>query len=198
MILNGLTMKALGKFILLDLEEFEGWLYMQNIVRKIRLIQHHHTYIPAYKHFKNGNHFELCKSMENDHLERGFAEIAQNFTTFPDGKIMVCRNINTIPAGIKGANTFGICIENVGNFDKGQDIMTPVHRSTIITLTKDLLAKFNLIANDQSVVYHHWYDTTLGKRISSEGTGTTKSCPGTDFFGGNTTGSFNSIFLPLL
>ena len=41
--------------------------------------------------------------MENQHKERGFAEIAQNFTTFPDGKIMGCRNINFVPAGIKGA-----------------------------------------------------------------------------------------------
>src|SRR5450759_1791698 len=143
-------MKALGKFILLDLNEFEDWLNMQNI------------------------------------------------TIFPDGKIMVCRNINTIPAGIKGANSNGICIENVGNFDIGKDTMTPVHRDTIISINEALLANLNLTANDQSIVYHHWYDLTLGKRISEEGTGTTKSCPGTDFFGGNTINSFNSNFLPLL
>lgn len=191
-------MKALGKFILLDLNEFEDWLNMQNITRKIKLIQQHHTYVPAYKHFKNEDHFKLCKSMEKSHLERGFAEIAQNFTTFPDGKIMVCRNLNTIPAGIKGANPNGICIENIGNFDIGQDTMTPIHRDTIISINKALLANLNLTANDQSIVYHHWYDLTLGKRISEEGTGTTKSCPGTNFFWGNTINSFNSNFLPLL
>ena len=76
--------------------------------------------------------------------------------------------------------------------------MTTVHRDTIISIIKALLANLNLTANDQSIVYHHWYDLTLGKRISEEGTGTTKSCPGTDFFGGNTINSFNSNFLPLL
>ena len=191
-------MKALGKFILLDLNEFTDWLNMQNITRKINLIQHHHTYVPAYKHFKNENHFELCKSMEKDHLERGFAEITQNLTTFPDGKIMVCRNINSIPAGIKGANSNGICIENIGNFDIGKDKMTPIHNNTIISITKALLEKLNLTTNDQSIVYHHWYDLTLGKRILIEGTGITKSCPGTNFFGGNSIKSFNTNFLPLL
>jgi len=191
-------MKAQGKFILLEINEFEGWLNMQAVTRKISLIQHHHTYVPAYKHFKNENHFDLCKSMERDHLERGFAEIAQNFTTFPDGKIMVCRNLNTIPAGIKGANSNGICIENVGNFDKGKDIMTPGQRNTIISVTKALLAKLNLTENDQSVVYHHWYDITLGKRILKEGSGSTKTCPGTNFFGGNTVESFRLNFQPLL
>ena len=109
-------MKAIGKFILLDLAEFDGWLDAQVIKRKISVIQQHHTYIPAYKQFNGANHFQLCQSMEQAHKERSFAEIAQNFTTFPNGKIIVCRSLNTIPAGIKGANSYGICIENVGNF----------------------------------------------------------------------------------
>ena len=191
-------MQVKGKFILLEPGEFNTWLNMQNITRKINLIQQHHTYIPAYKHFKGNNHFELCENMEQSHLERGFAEIGQNFTTFPDGKIMVCRNIDKIPAGIKGANSFGICIENLGNFDKGGDTMNPAHQATIISLTKTLLSRFNLSANDQSVVYHHWYDLDLGKRITGEGTGNTKSCPGTAFFGGNTVADFNNNLLLLL
>lgn len=79
-------MKAIGKFILLDLSEFDSWLEAQIIKRKILLIQQHHTYVPSYKHFNGSNHFQLCQSMERAHKERGFAEIAQNFTTFPDGK----------------------------------------------------------------------------------------------------------------
>ena len=39
--------------------------------------------------------------MEAAHKERGFSEIAQNITIFPDGKVMICRSLNTIPAGIK-------------------------------------------------------------------------------------------------
>lgn len=129
-------MKAIGKFILLDLAEFDAWLEAQKIVRKISLVQQHHTYIPAYKHFNGSNHFQLCQSMENAHKERGFAEIAQNLTTFPDGKIMVCRNLNTIPAGIKGANSYGICIENVGNFEKRRDAMSTQQKECIVHITR--------------------------------------------------------------
>lgn len=191
-------MKAKGKFLLLNPAEFSHWLDLQPLTRKIYLVQQHHTYKPGYQHFKNDNHFDLVEGMERAHLERGFAEIAQNFTTFPDGSIMVCRNINTIPAGIKGANSNGICLEHVGNFDLEGDTMTTAHRNTILLITRTLLSKYKLAASDKTVVYHHWYDLVLGTRIKKEGTGTTKSCPGTNFFGGNTVEDFTANFLPLL
>ncbi len=191
-------MKTQGKFTLLELDEFYNWLSQKKVTRTIKLIQQHHTYKPDYSTFKGTNHFELCQSMENSHLSRGFAEIAQNFTTFPDGKIMVCRDLDKIPAGIKGANENGICIEHVGNFDIGGDQMNSIHQNTIIEMTLLLLSRFNLIANDQTIVYHHWYDLNTGKRITQEGSGSTKSCPGTHFFGGNTIQNFNANFLPLL
>lgn len=191
-------MDTKGKFILLLPDEFDNWLSRVSIRRKILLIQHHHTYIPAYKHFKGNNHFEMCRSMENSHISRGFAEIGQNFTTFPDGKIMVCRNLEIIPAGIKGANTNGICIENIGNFDNGNDILTKEQANSIILITRSLLKKFSLTANDQTVVYHHWYDLNTGKRIKKGGSGVTKTCPGTTFFGGNTSEAFDKNFLALL
>lgn len=191
-------MKTIGKFTLLENIEFEAWLSDQAVSRKIKLIQLHHTFIPSYKHFKRNNHFKLCQGMESAHLERGFAEIAQNFTTFPDGKIMVCRKMNKAPAGIKGANSFGICIENLGNFDTGKDSMTALQRATIVQITRALLDHFSLEPSENSVVYHHWYDLNTGRRILLEGTGTTKSCPGTNFYDGNTVGHFNSSFLPLL
>ena len=192
-------MKAIGKFILLDLSEFDAWLKDQKVARKVVLIQQHHTLMPEYKTFNGSNHFALCQNMELYQVkERGFAEIAQNFTTFPDGKIMVCRNINTIPAGIKGANINGICIENVGNFDMKKDSMSTQQKECIVKVTKSHLSKYKLTASDQSVVYHHWYDLNTGKRILKEGTGSTKTCPGTAFFGGNTVEAFNKGMLPLL
>lgn len=190
-------MKAVGKFLLLETNEFESWLNMQVIKRKILLIQQHHTYIPAYKHFTGDNYFLLCQSMEKSHIARGFDQIAQNFTTFPDGTIMVCRNIDIVPAGIKGANANGVCIENLGNFDKKGDVMTENHKNCIITVTASLLRRFKLEANEQTIVYHHWYDLTKGKRILTEGTGETKSCPGTNFFEGNTVADFRNNLLPL-
>jgi hypothetical protein len=191
-------MKAQGKFILMEPDEFKEWLGMQPVTRKIKLVQLHHTWSPSYKDFNGNNHFDLCLAMERSHLDRGFAEIAQNLTTFPDGTIMSCRELNRIPAGIKGANTYGICIENLGNFDTGKDKMTALQRNTIISVTKSLLFRFGLTPSEKSVVYHHWYDLTLGTRIREEGTGETKTCPGTAFFGGNTVQDYDANLKPLL
>ena len=129
------------------------------------------------------------------HLERGFSEIAQNLTTFPDGTVAVCRSIDTVPAGIKGANRNGICVENVGNFD-GLDSMTPQHRDCIIKVFALLCKRFNLSPDSNSCVYHHWYD--LNTRVRSNGTGTTKTCPGTLFFSGNTVAAAEANFIPLI
>jgi uncharacterized protein YkvS len=111
---------------------------------------------------------------------------------------MICRSFEKIPAGIKGANANGICIENVGNFDDGKDSMSKEQKECIIQVTKIILDNFSLKPSDKTVVYHHWYDLVLGKRITVEGSGNTKSCPGTNFFGGNTVDDFNDFFLPLL
>ena len=79
------------QFILMDKKAFAKWLKSQKINRSVKRIQNHHTWIPAYKHFKRDNHFALMESMKRSHLKRGFSDIAQNITTFPDGTIGVCR-----------------------------------------------------------------------------------------------------------
>ena len=189
-------MKKDGKFILFSLDEFDQWLKETRFNRVITLVQNHHTYIPGYSHFKGNNHFPLLKSMEQSHIERGFDQIAQNLTTFPDGTVAVCRPFERIPAGIKGANTSGICIENLGNFDNGGDTMNDVHRDAIVRTNALLCREFNLTPSTDSIVYHHWYDLTSGKR--TDGTGTTKTCPGTAFFGGNSVTSAAAGFVPLV
>ena len=191
-------MKQVGKYLLLSVKEFEYWLNSFEPKRFINHIQQHHTWIPAYKHFNQQNHFKLCQIMEKSHLERGFNEIAQNITTFPDGTIMLCRNLNTQPAGIKFANSGGICIENIGNFDEGKDKISDNHRIAIVACTRLLLQKFGLTPNDNSVVYHHWYHLGTGGRNNGGPSTTNKSCPGTGFFGGNRTKDFNENFLPLI
>ena len=190
-------MKQVGKFKLLDLIEFQEWLRNFEKKRTINRIQQHHTFIPAYKHFDGNNHFKLCESMERSHIERGFDEIGQNITTFPDGTIMLCRDLNIQPAGIKLQNSGAICIENVGDFDLGKDSLNDIHRHTIIQITKLLLQKFAIVPNKKNLVYHHWFDLKTGERIEEEGKGAKKSCPGTNFFGGNTVEAYNTNFLPL-
>jgi hypothetical protein len=191
-------MQHQGKFLLFSPAEFAQWLNGLSLVRKIKIVQNHHTWLPDYSTFnKVKDHFKLLASMERSHIERGFAEIAQNLTTFPDGTIAVCRSFETMPAGIKGVNQFGICIEHLGNFDAGSDAMTAAHRSTIIKVNSLLCKKFGLTPSTDSVVYHHWYDLTTGKRVK-DGSPNTKTCPGTNFFGGNTIEACAKNFIPLL
>jgi len=183
-----------GKFILLNREEFKTWLFSKKFKRPIKLIQNHHTYIPNYTHCNGKNHFEKVAGMERTHIVRGFKEIAQQITTFNDGLICLCRSFETIPCGIKGANQFGICIEHLGNFDLGGDQMTEEHKKTIIHLNAVLCAKFKLKPNINTIVYHHWYDIKKGTRTN--GKGLTKSCPGTNFFGGNRIEDAEKNFIP--
>jgi hypothetical protein len=189
-------MQTQSHFTLMNISEFEQWLNQNHFSRVIKLVQNHHTYIPNYSHFKNNNHFQLLQGMENSHIQRGFSEIAQNLTTFPDGTIALCRSFEKIPAGIKGANQFGICMENLGYFDIGGDTMTTEQKDTIVKANSLLCHKFNLVPNLDSIVYHHWYDLNTGMRTG--GTGITKSCPGTGFFGGNSINAALHNFLPLI
>ena len=175
--------KTEGQFILMDIKTFAEWLNDQKTGRKIKRIQNHHTWKPDYSNFRGDNHFNLLKGMQGSHLKRGFSDIAQNITTFPDGTLAICRPISRTPAGIKGANTGGVCIEHVGNFDAGKDKMTEAHTNTIVQLNALLCTKFELEPDTDTIVYHHWWDLNTGRRKNGEGS--TKSCPGTGFFGGN-------------
>lgn len=184
-------------FILMDFGGFIKWLRSQSIRRKVVRLQNHHTWRPDYSSFKNDNHIFLLKNMRFYHTEHnGWSDIAQNITTFPDGTVAVCRSFERKPVGIKGANTGSICIEHVGNFDSGGDEMTEAHKNTIIQLNALLCRAFGLTPNTDSIVYHHWWDLSTGKRTNGEGS--TKSCPGTNFFGGNSVGSAETNLIPLV
>jgi SH3-like domain-containing protein len=186
-----------GKFTLFaGPGEFATWLNASSFSRVVNLLQCHHTYIPSYDNFHGTNQLDLLHAMEAAHLQRGFSEIAQNLTTFPDGTIAACRPIDTMPAGIKGANKNGICMENVGDFDVGHDEMNAKHRDCIVSVFAVLCKKFNLHPDSNSIVYHHWYDLTTGVR--TDGTGNTKTCPGTAFFGENTVQDAEANFIPLV
>lgn len=185
-----------NQFILMNTTAFAEWLENQKISRKIKRIQNHHTWKPDYADFNGNNHFRLLEGMKRSHLKRGFSDIAQNITTFPDGTLAICRPLTKNPAGIKGANTGGICIEHVGNFDGEGDTMSKAHKNTIIDLNALLCIKFNLNPDTGSIVYHHWWDLNTGKR--TDGGGATKSCPGTGFFGGNKVEDAQKHFIPLI
>lgn len=190
-------MQKKGKFILFAIDEFDQWLKETRFSRAVKLVQNHHTYQPGYAHFKRNNHFALLDGMEHFHMaERGFAEIAQNLTSFPDGTVALCRSLDRVPAGIKGCNQEGICLENLGNFDAGGDAMTTAHREAVLMVNALLCREFGLTPSTDTLVYHHWYDLNSGQR--TDGSGTTKTCPGAAFFGGNTVKKAAENFVPLV
>ena len=130
-------------------KEFKTWVMAQNVSRKITMLQNHHTWLPSYGNFDGSNHFWKVIGMRNSHMfERGWSDIGQHITTFPDGMIIVgSRALERIPAGIKGNNKEAICIEHLGNFDKGNDEMTKEHKETVIQVNAALNLKFGLIPN---------------------------------------------------
>lgn len=190
-------MKTKNGFILLKRSEFKNWMMKQTINRKVTMIQNHHTWLPDYTSF-NGDHFRSVQGMKNFHVnQRGWSDIGQHITTFPDGMIIVgTRPFERAPAGIKGHNSNAICIEHLGNFNKNKDKMEEQHRRSIIHVNSVLNLKFGLEANVDHNVYHHWYDLSTLQRTG--GSGNTKTCPGTNFFGGNSIEKCKKHFIPLV
>lgn len=181
-----------------SVDSFKTYIDSLKISRKIKYIQLHHTYSPSYKHFTGKNHQSLQKNMKSYHVKsNGWSDIGQNLTIFPDGVIMLGRPLNISPAGIRGANSNGICIECLGNFDIGGDVMTEEQKKSIVAVTKILLDKFNLDAN-YNVTYHCWWSADgreIGDYVKSA---SAKTCPGTNFFCGNGFDSYMKNLKPLI
>ena len=179
-------------------KQFEDYINTVSPLRKIDKIQLHHTYSPDYKSFTGDNHMALSSAMRNHHIKtNGWSDIAQHFTIFPDGAIVSGRSLEMLPAGIMGANTGAIAIECLGNFDLGKDVMTLAQEEAIISVLKILLKRFSL-SPEKSIVYHCWW-TSSGKNLGDyNNEKSCKTCPGTNFFGGNTKKAFLENLVTLL
>ncbi len=188
----------MSNFKLYNLAEFESYVKSLNIKRGIKRIQLHHTYSPSYKNFNGKNNIALQEGMKNHHVKKnGWNDIGQHFTVFPDGNVVTGRSLEKDPAGIYGANKGAICIECLGDFDKGKDDMTNSQKNAIVNTVKALLLKFNLNP-ETAVTYHAWWSSD-GREIGDYVKGQSiKSCPGTSFFGGNTLTAYEKNLLPLL
>jgi len=192
-----MAMETKYGFVKMTAVEFEAYLSTRKIARTVLSIQQHHTYIPSYIHFNGGNHFDLQKGMKNTHINaNGWADIGQHLSIFPDGSVVTGRSFEKSPSCIYGNNANSFCIENVGNFDKGGDVMTDQQKKTIIKVTTALLTKFGLSPNTNTIVYHHWFNLSTGAR--NNGSSNNKSCPGTHFFGGNKVEDCKKYFIPLI
>ncbi|MEH7333011.1 LysM peptidoglycan-binding domain-containing protein [Neobacillus drentensis] len=196
-----------GKFVLMTREEFKDWIFNQKFTRRVGKVQQHHTYQPSYQSFNGSNHFALMKGMEDYHVTgMKWSMISQQLTTFPDGKVVVGRPFNIAPEGSFGLlnkeamhaiEADALAIENVGNFDAEK--MTAEQRETIVTVTALLMIKYGLTPTVDSITYHHWWDVNSGERVLDNSAGhAIKTCPGTGFFGGNSTASAKNNFYPLV
>lgn len=185
-------MKTGYGFIAMTVDEFKSWLAKQTVSRAITRVQLHHTAAPDYAAWnKKPDALYWQNSMKNFHVNTNhYADIAQQFTICPDGTVVTGRSLNTAPAGITGANTGAICIENMGNFDS--DSMTTAQSNAIVAVVGLLLKRFNLTTS--AITYHAWWTYSgsgLGTYIAGK---SAKTCPGLKFFGGNTKEAFNSNF----
>lgn len=182
-------------FKFMTASELARYLAEVKVNRRITHVQLHHTWLPNYGHFDGSNHVARQAAMRDAHLNRGFADIAQHFTIFPDGLIGTGRSLDEDPAGIKGHNKGGICIENFGNFDAGHDVMRAEQQRAIVETCALLMQYFNL-RPEKDIVYHGWF-TSSGKPLGTYDAGrSAKTCPGTGFFGGNTRRAYEENLLP--
>lgn len=203
-------MQRMGNFLLMDISEFKRWLQSQTITRSINKLQVHHTAVPNYatRKVKTGvataiqDHFVCLEGMRNYHVNvNKWSATGQNITVFEDGKVAISldRDLNQTPAGISGANTGAICVEIIGNFDKGGDTMTQAQRSAVVHLYACLCERLKIVPSTNTIVYHAWYSASgvyLGDYIAGK---SSKTCPGTNFMGvGNSIASAKNVFIPMI
>ena len=185
-------------FTLMTIEEFEKWIQTVKVNRYINILQVHHTYSPSYKEFTGSNEFSLQQGMKNYHVNScGYADIAQHFSVYPNGNIVTGRSLDRAAACCVGANTNGIGVEIVGNFDRGGDTMNQKQKDSIVRMYAAMAKRFN-VDIETGIRYHCAYTasgTYLGTYNPSR---SCKTCPGTNFFGGNTRASYDKNLKPLI
>ena len=205
-------MKTSNGFTLFEkTSEIGPWLKKQSVTRKVTRLQVHHMGLPSYstwektdkKVFKDP-HFGRTESLDSygkttwGSKSANGKYIAQHFNVFPDGKITTGRSLNSNPIGITGWNTNAICVEIYGNFDKGNDTMTTAQKEAVIALFGELCKRFNITPGADTIRYHAWF-TSGGTYLGDYKAGKSrKTCPGTNFFGGNSMAKFKANFLPAI
>ena len=189
-------MKTQNGFTLLNKNEIGSYLAKQKVTRKITRLQVHNTFLPDYTTWEKTDkkvfsepHFGRAQSLDDYGKKTwGYSDghghyTAQNFTVFPDGKIIVSRNLNSKPIGIKGWNDGALCIEIYGNFDKGKDIMNTSQKKAVIYLYGELCKRFK-IPVDTAHIRPHCHFTASGTYLGKyDANRSAKTCPGSNFWG---------------
>lgn len=129
---------------------------------KFKQLHIHHTWKPDHSNFTGDNYLSMQNGMRNYHMKTNkWSDIGQHLTLFPDGVWLTGRPFGVTPASIKGWNTGALCVEMIGNFDKGNDVLKGEQEKQIIMLIRYFIDKYGAA----SVKFH---------RENSP-----KTCPGT-------------------
>lgn len=152
-----------------DAKSFLKWLSNQQNAKIIE-VHVHHTYEPSHNDFNGSNHRQLQDNMKHYHVnKRGFSDIAQHITIFPDGKIVTGRNVNTAPASASGYNDADsdgqhpFMFEMLGNFDKGHDNLTGSQLQSVIDVTRYYYGKCAKIRFHREMANKSCPGTGVGK-----------------------------------
>lgn len=196
-------MKKYKQWFLFDVDEYENYLRGFCCKREIKYIHLHHFWKPSYKSFRGNNHFRLQEARYNYYRNKlHWSDIADHVSTYPDGLLLTGRTLNRNPASIKFKNRGAFAIENLGNFDDGFDSMTQEQQNAIVKLVAVVADIFSVPLDSDHIVYHAWFNRETGKKFGLEEMNNSneffKSCPGSNFFGGNSIKSMEENFLPLV
>lgn len=193
-----------------NLKEFQKWFKEFSISRNIVRLQVHHMDLPNYdcweqdkKRWGKDAALNRTKSLDSygkkvwNYDDNHGHYIAQHINIFPDGHITTGRNLNSTPIGIKGWNTYAICVEVYGDFDRGKDVITKAQAQSVIGAYGIMAKELNMSVSDKYIRPHCWFTaggTYLGGYYSSK---SAKSCPGERFMGiGCTHKAFEKYFYP--
>ena len=154
-----------GKFSVITTKELIAYMDAYKWRRKPSEMHTHHTWRPEHSTFKGKNHLQLMQGMERSQKARGFTEIGQHLTLFPDGSWGLCRDFNLDPASITGRNQLGFATEIIGNFDIGHDMLTGDQLESLLVMYSYMIHRFMRSNVKKAVVFHNQYAP--------------KTCPGT-------------------
>lgn len=135
--------------------------------RQIKYIDIHHTYSPNLTNYRaTSEPLYWQEAMRRYHVVyRGFRDIAQHVTLYPDNCFVTGRDFNWDPASNTGNNANVFMIETLGNFDVGYDKFESEQADTMFSFLAQFLTLKNLSMD--AIRFH--------RDLPNTG----KTCPGT-------------------
>ena len=127
--------------------------------RQVTKIHPHHTYKPNKANYTGSNGAQLNQNMRDYHVNtRKFADIAQHLTLLPDGKWVIGRDWNKIPASMAGNNTGAFMTEMIGDFHTGRDKLEGPQLEAILDWVVFCMDFFGL--PESAIHFHREYSAT--------------------------------------